>query len=225
MLRWDLPSGKTIRKLTLPPNDGVEDSAAVKALLKHYKPATFGKDGEEVLDGSYREAVKLDTNQFSTNFHPSDVGILDSITQVLLPGVATSFADGETTFEENLGVVVELYKLNIYSGPSGKFRAHVDTPRGATQLGSLVVCLPYPHEGGQLRIAHQGRETVCDWSAEKGDAVQWAAFYSDCEHEVLEVVSGHRITLTYNLYGMCLLCLILIARDLSTNIPPMRTAS
>jgi hypothetical protein len=30
--------------------------------------------------------------------------------------------------------------------------------------------------------------------------IQWAAFYSDCEHEVLEVTSGHRITLTYNLY-------------------------
>lgn len=64
VLRWDLPSGKTIRKLTLPPDDGVEDPATIKALLKHCTPATFGKDGEEVLDGSYREAVKLDTNQF-----------------------------------------------------------------------------------------------------------------------------------------------------------------
>ena len=30
--------------------------------------------------------------------------------------------------------------------------------------------------------------------------VRWAAFYSDCEHEVQEVTSGHRLTLTYNLY-------------------------
>jgi len=38
-----------------------------------------------------------------------------------------------------------------------------------------------------------------DWS---GDCqqIQWAAFYSDCEHEVLPVTSGHRITITYNLY-------------------------
>ena len=27
----------------------------------------------------------------------------------------------------------------LYSGPSGKFRPHVDTPRGALQFGSLVV--------------------------------------------------------------------------------------
>jgi hypothetical protein len=26
------------------------------------------------------------------------------------------------------------------------------------------------------------------------------ATYSDCEHEVLEVTRGHRVTLTYNLY-------------------------
>ena len=50
---------------------------------------------------------------------------------------------------------------------------------------------------------------VFDWSKpystssssqEATDAIKWAAFYSDCEHEVLEVRSGHRITLTYNLY-------------------------
>jgi len=38
-----------------------------------------------------------------------------------------------------------------------------------------------------------------DWAGPAKD-IQWAAFYSDCEHEVLEVTSGYRITLTYNLY-------------------------
>ena len=38
-----------------------------------------------------------------------------------------------------------------------------------------------------------------DWS-DKND-IQWAAFYSDCEHEVHDVTAGHRITLTYNLYA------------------------
>ena len=79
----------------------------------------------------------------------------------------------------------------IYSAPSGKFRPHVDTPRGPTQFGSLVVCLPYPHQGGQLRVSHQGSEKMWDWSSkeadEDGQVIHWAAFYSDCEHEVLEV--------------------------------------
>lgn len=88
----------------------------------------------------------------------------------------------------------------IYSGPSGKFCAHVDTPRGAAQFGSLVVRLPFPHEGGHLRVAHNGEEKRFDLSSGNADAIKWAAFYSDCEHEVLKVQSGHRVTLTYNLH-------------------------
>lgn len=49
-------------------------------------------------------------------------------------------------------------------------------------------------------MSHKGHETIFDWSNDNSKVVQWAAFYSDCEHEVLEVKSGHRITLTYNLY-------------------------
>jgi hypothetical protein len=41
-----------------------------------------------------------------------------------------------------------------------------------------------------------------DWgSTSEQPELQWAAFYSDCEHEVFPVQSGHRITLTYNLYA------------------------
>lgn len=40
-----------------------------------------------------------------------------------------------------------------------------------------------------------------DWGSHKNQ-ISWAAFYSDCEHEVLEVKSGYRLTLTYNLYAV-----------------------
>ena len=41
---------------------------------------------------------------------------------------------------------------------------------------------------------------VFDWSSLDPRSITWAAFFSDCEHEVLEVTSGHRVTLTYNLF-------------------------
>ncbi|CAD0094426.1 unnamed protein product, partial [Aureobasidium mustum] len=107
--------------------------------------------------------------------------------------------------EMGLGIRAELYKLNIYSGPSGKFRAHVDTPRSETQIGSLVVCLPSAFEGGILSVSHQANTVGFDWSASspasQTPSIQWAAFYSDCCHEVQEVTAGHRVTLTYNLYA------------------------
>lgn len=39
-----------------------------------------------------------------------------------------------------------------------------------------------------------------DWAKKSGEAIQWAALFSDCEHEVLHVPQGDRVTLTYNLY-------------------------
>ena len=71
-------------------------------------------------------------------------------------------------------------------------------------FGSLVVVFPTPHEGGTLFLRHHGLE----WSFDSGQAlaavdkptIGYVAFFGDVEHEVAPVTSGHRITLTYNLY-------------------------
>lgn len=88
----------------------------------------------------------------------------------------------------------------VYSGPDGLFQKHVDTPRSKTQIGSLVVCLPSAFKGGRLIVRHHGNAVDFDWSAHSDSVIQWAAFYSDCEHEIKEVTEGHRVTLTYNLF-------------------------
>lgn len=49
-------------------------------------------------------------------------------------------------------------------------------------------------------MRHSGREVTFNWASDKASTLQWAAFFSDCEHEVLEVTKSHRLTLTYNLY-------------------------
>ncbi|KAL8855828.1 MAG: hypothetical protein Q9178_007543 [Gyalolechia marmorata] len=206
VIRWDEKDSESCSKVTLPPKsdqDSAKDQIALANLVHACTPASFGKDGKDVLDESYRKAAKLDSHQFSTSFSPYDVGIIAAVTQTLLPGIAKPLADGKQLLVENLGVVAELYKLNVYSAPSGMFKPHVDTPRGATQFGSLVVCLPYRDQGGALRISHgqesHKQETIFDWGGQDS-MIEWAAFYSDCEHEVKEVIAGHRITLTYNLY-------------------------
>jgi hypothetical protein len=71
-------------------------------------------------------------------------------------------------------------------------------------FASLVIILPTPHEGGALLLRHRGHE----WSFDSGEAlaaeeqpsIGYVAFFSDIEHEVTPVISGHRVTLTYNLY-------------------------
>lgn len=54
--------------------------------------------------------------------------------------------------------------------------------------------------GGQLRVSHNSHPAFLDWSNTDSMAIELTAFYSDCEHEVLQVETGCWITLTYNLY-------------------------
>ena len=310
-IRWDRDDG-TGTALSLPV---VDHAAALKleALVKGCCPATFGRGGEDAYDEGYRRAGAMSPERFCTNFCPYESGVIDIVTQLLLPPIVGDLPEEmpESPFESlrktydkehklnvisdvleeetlalpfsqmglgipqlqsiltrfevparnademalivdrvdpdytgimdhravaevilqrtaekevraniaeeamrqkgmrrqrwlNLGVRAQLYKLNVYSGPSGRFRPHVDTPRAESQFGSLVVCLPVHFEGGALAVRHQGQEVVHNWadaaSTPTGSCIQWAAFYSDCEHEVFDVTAGHRITLTYNLH-------------------------
>jgi hypothetical protein len=194
ILHWDQPNGGSGRMVFGDEKmSSAEFQAHIRDMRSSCQAATFGRQGQDVYDATYREALKLEPSQFTTNFHPHDYGILDDLAQILLP----SYLGGNRKDEDLLGVHAELYKLNVYSAPSGIFKSHVDTPRSGNQFGSLVVCLPASHEGGNLVIRHNSRVANYDWSSSK--EIEWAAFYSDCEHEVLQVTQGHRITLTYNL--------------------------
>ena len=60
----------------------------------------------------------------------------------------------------------------------------------------MVVCLPSPHEGGDVVVQHRGQKKIF-----KSSITEWSVgcWYSDVLHEVLPVVSGYRWVLTYNL--------------------------
>ena len=167
---------------------GLED-ADLQQILESSPVASFGRGKETVTDKSYHDACALDPEKFTTSFQLSDTDILGEVRLLLVPDV--------------LNIRAELYKMNIYTGPTGCFKAHVDTPRGGKMFGSLVVCLPSQFTGGVLVTRHNGQQVTYDWSS-PGDGpiqnIRWAAFFSDVEHEILEVTEGHRVTLTYNLY-------------------------
>ena len=63
---------------------------------------------------------------------------------------------------------------------------------------------PAPHEGGQLVFTSGKNERTVDAASEifQGGAphVVFVAFYGDVTHEVLPVLSGHRVTLTWNIF-------------------------
>ena len=117
-IRWDTRSSdKTQSKVAFPlPGHDNSSSQEFNSLLHHCDPATFGVGGRDVLDEEYRKATKLDASDFSTNFHPHDCGILDSIQQVLLP---STIQGGQGIGIGPQGVRAELYKLNVCSSMHG----------------------------------------------------------------------------------------------------------
>ncbi|TDL27753.1 hypothetical protein BD410DRAFT_713244 [Rickenella mellea] len=192
--------GKEARILRIP--EATENQ--LDELAEACEPATFGSNDKDVLDDNYRKAGKMDVNNFSINFTPERLGLLQAVKAILS-------GDRDISFE--------LYNLNVY-GKGSFFKTHKDTPRGNNMFGSLVVVLPTPHEGGALFLRHINEEMIFDSGQVLKDApagtVTYAAFYSDVDHEVQQVTSGHRVSLTYNLYFGD-------ASNRSNNLPTMTT--
>ncbi|KAF9501641.1 hypothetical protein BDN71DRAFT_1584718 [Pleurotus eryngii] len=165
------------------------DSAEVELLAQCCEPATFRLDKEDVYDETYRKAGKLDIDSFAMNIDLASLEIVEEISCRLLAQ--------ERPFK------AELYKLNVY-GEGSFFKTHKDTPWGENMFGSLVLVLPVPHKGGELVLRQNGNEWKYDSSTltsqDGTPTISYVAFYGDIEHEVLPVESGHRITLTYNLF-------------------------
>ena len=122
-LIYDEDSLSTIHKIKFPfigpsgPSElGMDDP--MRNLLEACTPATFGHLGRDILDENYREAGKLDKESFSTNWNPYDYGIVDAIAQTLLPSIGQMVAEHgvQNVNADHLGVLAELYKLNVSSG-------------------------------------------------------------------------------------------------------------
>ncbi|KAJ6568121.1 hypothetical protein B0H10DRAFT_2109921 [Mycena sp. CBHHK59/15] len=166
------------------------------ALTSACQKATFGMNQEDVLDESYRKAGKMDLDKFAARLDILASGLIDAISPDILEGQS---AEGEKVLK------AEMYKLNVY-GPGSFFKAHKDTPRGETMIGSLVVVFPTAHEGGALTLEHGGNTWTFDSAAMLAEPssvtpkLAYVAFYSDVTHAVEPVTAGYRVTLTYNLY-------------------------
>ncbi|KAJ7815985.1 hypothetical protein B0H14DRAFT_1402052 [Mycena olivaceomarginata] len=165
------------------------------ALASACDQATFGMDQKDVLDETYRKAGKMDLAKFAARLDVVASGLVDAISPDILQGQTTN---GDKVLR------AELYKLNVY-GPGSFFKAHKDTPRGDTMIGSLVVIFPTAHTGGAFTLEHAGATWTFDSAAElsapgSDRRLAYVAFYSDVTHAVEPVKTGHRVTLTYNLF-------------------------
>jgi hypothetical protein len=82
-IRYGAPGqGQTLRL----PTETTKDPAFLN-LINACEPATFGREGRDVYDEQYRKATKLDISKFCTDFCPYETGIIDIVSQLLMPSI------------------------------------------------------------------------------------------------------------------------------------------
>jgi hypothetical protein len=161
--------------------------AQMAALIAAAERAPYGRGQQTVLDTSVRQVWQID----AARVRISGKSWAQSLGRVLAE-------TGRGLGCEGQAIRAELYKLLVYD-PGGFFLAHRDSEKAPSMFGTLLLQLPSPHAGGELRIRHGSREARIDLSATDFSELGFAAFYADCEHEVRPVESGHRVCLVFNL--------------------------
>ena len=168
-----------------------------KQLVEKAERAPYGRGEETLVDTDVRNVWQI---------RPDDLLLGGKRWSETLDDIVADVARGLGA--GHLDVSAEIYKLLVYDEGSF-FVSHRDTEKTAGMFGTLVVVLPSVHDGGDLVVRHAGNDTRIDLSVrEAGEhgasedmasTLRYAAFYADCEHEVLPVTSGYRICLVYNL--------------------------
>ncbi|KAH9464394.1 hypothetical protein MJO28_001933 [Puccinia striiformis f. sp. tritici] len=169
--------------------DGVGDimlplgEGQIRQLIDKSHQAPFGRRSETLIDVSVRNTWQINGDQLS---------FLDPAWQAYLLDISKKVA---TSLGIDGPIQAELHKMLIYE-KGAMFKVHTDTEKIPGMFGTLIICLPSAHTGGEVVVKHNGKYKILKTS----DASQsFACWYSDVIHEVLPVESGYRCVLTYNL--------------------------
>ena len=100
-----------------------------------------------------------------------------------------------------------LKSTHVGKGSFYRPRVELEALSDKSMLGSLVIIFPTPHKGGVMSLrSRTGHECSFDPSPETSDithnpSIGYVVLFKDVEHEVEPITSGHRVTLTYDLYA------------------------
>ena len=159
-----------------------------RALIQSAHKAPFGKGSQTIIDSNVRSAWEIDADKLSFS-GPGWASILKKIISNIKNDLGI----------EDYTVEAHLYKLLIYE-EGDFFLPHKDTEKEKGMFGTLIIGLPSQYTGGELVIHFEGAKEVANFSDSAARyAINYSAFYADCDHEVKPLTSGYRVCLVYNL--------------------------
>ncbi|KAI1308254.1 hypothetical protein F5Y03DRAFT_350483 [Xylaria venustula] len=185
MKRYQLAANPVIQigdqLIPLPLTD--RDAESIKKLA-HQAP--FGRGDQTVVDVTVRRTWELSFDDFRLT-NPAWPSFLDTVLQEAC---------------DKMGIIgsvdAQPHKLLLYERDSF-FRPHKDSQKEVGMIGTLAICLPAKHEGGEVHLSHAGKKHTFSTSKHSPFDITALAWFSDVTHEVRKVASGHRLVLTYNI--------------------------
>ncbi|KAK5262783.1 hypothetical protein LTR96_011732, partial [Exophiala xenobiotica] len=151
--------------------------------------APYGRGSETVVDTAVRQTWELNTDQFELRNPEWNTALEEVVDRVAadldVPGGAA-------------GIKAKPYKMLLYEKGS-MFREHRDSAKEPGMFGTLVVCLPSKHEGGEIHVTHGGQTKILHTADSSEFNYTYLCWYADVKHEIMRVNAGYRLVLTYNL--------------------------
>ncbi len=159
-----------------------------KALIGVAHKAPFGRGSETVLDNKVRSVWEINADKLI--FRGKQwADFMEKILTKIKPDLGV----------EDYAISAQLYKMLVYE-KDDFFLRHKDSEKEKGMFGSLIIALPCRHEGGELVVSFDGTTEVINFAQDSNDyKISYAAFYADCDHELLPVTVGYRVCLVYNL--------------------------
>ncbi|KAI1111454.1 hypothetical protein F5Y14DRAFT_425065 [Nemania sp. NC0429] len=161
------------------------DPAQVSVIRGASRQAPFGRGEQTLVDTSVRSTWELNASQFRIA-NPAWGEFITAVLRDVSQGLGMT------------NVKTELYKLLLYEKGSF-FKRHKDSEKAPGMIGTLSICLPSRHEGGEVHLSHAGKDQVIDTSKKNVFDISALAWYADVTHEIKPVENGHRLVLIYNI--------------------------
>ncbi|KAH8668890.1 hypothetical protein BX600DRAFT_435403 [Xylariales sp. PMI_506] len=157
------------------------DAEAIKSVCSQ---APFGRGAETVVDTTVRNTWELAADQFEYT-NPNWTGYLTALADEVAGGLGLRH------------VRPHVHKLLLYEKGSF-FKPHKDSEKAPGMVGTLVICLPSKHEGGEIHVSHGRQNKVMETGPASNFNLQAFGWFSDVKHSIQEITSGYRLVVTYN---------------------------
>lgn len=184
-------------RYTMFPNPGLEieghpafplplTSAHAQLIKNACRPASSGREANTPVDTPVQNIWELNRRQFK---------LLNPEWDAFLKEVATEAA-------HSLGLTdvgLMLHKLLLHEKGFSS-QNYGDTEESPGKIGTLFICLPSEHSGGDVHISFgPDKHHFITAPTSKHDLTA-SAWYSDVSHKTKEINSGYRLALTYSIF-------------------------